>query len=69
MTAMFDLFILKALNAVYNNDFWTVHNGFPSFHNLTELDLGVEVYCAETLLFEFLEHSPILQNSIFPWVR
>ena len=65
---MFRLLFMKALNLVYDSDFSTIHNGFPQFHNLTELSLTVEVYCDQTLLYDFLENSPNLESLLFPQV-
>lgn len=62
------LFILKALNCYHDNEFWMVRYGFPPFHNLTELELNVEVYCEETLLHDFLTNSQNLQSLVFPQV-
>ncbi|KAK1370935.1 FBD domain-containing protein [Heracleum sosnowskyi] len=57
---------VEALNRAYDYDFTTVHDGFPPFHNLTDLKLSVEVYCGETLLFDFFENSPNLESLLFP---
>lgn len=39
---------------------------FPTFHNLTKLELCVEAWSGETLLQAFLASSPILQSLVFP---
>ncbi|KAK1371702.1 FBD domain-containing protein [Heracleum sosnowskyi] len=57
---------VEALNRAYTYDFRTVHDSFPPFHNLIDLELSVEVYCGETLLYDFLDNSPNLQSLVFP---
>ncbi|XP_074337680.1 F-box/LRR-repeat protein At3g26922-like [Apium graveolens] len=58
---------VEALNRAYHSDFSTVHNGFPPFHNLTDLSISVdEAYCGQTLLYDFLENSPNLESLFFP---
>ncbi|KAL8146582.1 hypothetical protein AgCh_004347 [Apium graveolens] len=57
---------IEVLNSAYDSDYSTIHNAFPPFHNLTELKLTVEVYCDQTLLYDFLENSPNLESLMFP---
>lgn len=68
MSIMFFSFYLKAFNSVYDDEFLTVHDGFPTFHNLTKLELVVESYCGEYLLSDFLKNSVNLQCLVFPLV-
>ncbi|KAK1386861.1 FBD domain-containing protein [Heracleum sosnowskyi] len=57
---------VEAFNSVYDCEFQTVHEGFPLFHNLTELDLRVETYCGD-LLSDFLKNTRNLKSLEFPW--